>query len=141
MLTLNVVVTLLSIHLIFSVQFTVEVLQPFPRDVIDFMLETTTTRGNEAIGVFLLGTPVDRNNVAAPGDNEGLFEQLVMTSSTNSDSVETNPSDSNRKASDQNDCERNVVYHKFNLNDDKVIFNWTTSDAALTAESNFINFR
>lgn len=106
------------------------------------MLETTTTRGSEAIGVFLLGTPVDRNNVETPGDNEGLFEQLVMTStasmSMNSDSVETNPSN---RISDQIDCERNVVYHKFNLNDDKVIFNWTTGDAALTAESNFINFR
>lgn len=133
-------VTLLSIHLIFSVQFTVEVLQPFPRDVIDFMLETTTTKGNEAIGVFLLETPVDRNKAETPGDNEGLFEQLVMTSTANSDSVETNPSDSNR-ISDQNDCERNVVYHKFNLNDDKVIFNWTSGDVALTAESNFINFR
>lgn len=109
------------------------------------MLETTTTEeSNEAIGVFLVETPVDRNNDGeTPGDNEGLFEQLVMTSSTmsmNSDSVETNPSDSN-SISDQNDCERNVVYHKFNLNDDKVIFNWTTDDAALTAESNFINFR
>lgn len=134
------IVTLLSIHLIFSIQFTVEVFQPFPRDVIDFMLETTSTKGSEAIGMFLLETPVDRNKVESPSDNEDLLEQLVMTSTSNSDSVETNPSDSNR-ISDQNDCERNVVYHKFNLNDDKVIFNWTTGDVALTAESNFINFR
>lgn len=129
----------------FSVQFSVEVLQPFPRDVIDFILETTATPGNEAIGLFLLETPVDRNKAETPGENEGSFEQqLVMTSSTtmsmNSDSVETNRRDSNI-VSDQNDCERNVVYYKFNSNDDKVIFNWTTGDAALTAESNFINFR
>lgn len=106
------------------------------------MLETTTTKGNDAIGVFLAGTPVDRNNIQTLSDYEGLFEQLVMTPtasmSMNSDSVETNPSN---RISDQNDCERNVVYHKFNISDDKVIFNWTTGDAALTAESNFINFQ
>lgn len=105
------------------------------------MLETTSS-GSEAIGLFLHETPVDPK---APGDNEKLFEnqQLVMTSSTtmNSDSVDTNRRDSN-SISDQNDCERNVVYHKFNSNDDKVIFNWTTGDvSALTAEKNFINFR
>ena len=109
------------------------------------MLETTTTKESEAIGVFLPETPVERTKMETPGDNEGPLErqQLVMTSSAtsvNSDSVGINRRDSN-SISDQNDCERNVVYHKFSLDDDKVIFNWTTGDAALAAESNFINFR
>jgi hypothetical protein len=119
-----------------SIQFTVEVLQPLPRDVIDFMLETTTTSGeNVALGAFLFETPV----AEPPDDGEGLFkqqqQQLVMTSTTvsmESDSVES---------SDQNDCERNVVYHKFTSEDDKVIFNWTTGGEALMSESNFVNFR
>ena len=97
------------------------------------MLETTSSAGNVAVGMFLLKTPVDQNNKASPGDNGEPQQQLVMTSSTmDSD---------NRKQSDQNDCERNVVYHKFNLNDEKVIFNWTTGDTTLTTGSNFINFR
>lgn len=100
------------------------------------MLETTTTSGENvaAVGTFLSETPV-----AEPlGGDEGLFEQqqqLVMTSTTvsmESDSVES---------SDQNDCERNVVFHKFTSEDDKVIFNWTTSGEALTSERNFVNFR
>lgn len=93
------------------------------------MLETTSSAGNVAVGMFLLKTPVDQNNKASPGDNNGEpQQQLVMTSSTmDSDS--------------QKDCERNVVYHKFNLNDEKVIFNWTTGDTMLTTGSNFINFR
>lgn len=103
-----------------------EVLQPLPRDVIDFMVETTTSSGeNVAIGMFLLETPVDRNNNETPGG-----DPLQLHLDSNSDSVEHNF-----------DCERNVVYHKFNSNDDKVIFNWTTGDAALTTESNSINFR
>lgn len=98
------------------------------------MLETTSSEWNVAIGKFLPETPVDqRNNKQS---SEGLLseEQLVVTSST-SDS-------DNVQYSEQNDCERNIVYHKFDLNDDRVSFNWTTSDlTALTTESNSINFR
>lgn len=102
-----------------AVQFTVEVLPPLPRDVIDFMLETTSSAGSVAVGMFLLETPpVDHNNDGEP--------QLVVTSST---------------IDSENDCERNVVYHKFSLNDEKVIFNWTTGDTTLTTGSNLINFR
>lgn len=90
------------------------------------MLETTSSAGNVALGMFLLETPVDQNNKASPGDNVEPQQQLVMTSST---------------MDSDNDCERNVVYHKFNLNDEKVIFNWTTDDTTLTTGSNFINFR
>lgn len=92
-----------------------------------------------AVGTFLFETPV----AETPGDDEGLFkqqqQQLVMTSTTVS--MESDSVESSQQYSDQNDCERNVVYHKFTSEDDKVIFNWTTSGETSTSESDFVNFR
>jgi hypothetical protein len=111
----------------------VEVLQPQPHDIIDFMLETTTS-GSEAIGVFP-ETPVAYGSRA-----DGAVEQLV-TSDRDGVDANRNSNKIEQSANDQNDCERNVVYRKFSVSDDKVTLNWTTGDVALPSENNFVNFR
>ncbi|KAG5683953.1 hypothetical protein PVAND_013208 [Polypedilum vanderplanki] len=115
----------------------IEVFQPQPHDIIDFMLETTTS-GNEAIGLFP-ETPVDHRNHNNNNEN-GAVEQLVTS---DSDRLDANRFSNKieKSVNDQNDCERNVVYRKFSISEDRVTLNWTTGDVLLASENNFVNFR
>lgn len=113
------------------------------------MLETTTN-GNEEIGIFP-AAPVDQSKNNNNGDDDDDDDNVMKTPETvkqlvisDGDRVAANRYSNNIKQSvseQQNDCERNVVYRKFSISDEKVSFNWTTGDVALPKDSNFVNFR
>ncbi|KAL7030062.1 hypothetical protein ACKWTF_006501 [Chironomus riparius] len=127
--------------LLAGIIYKVEVPQPQPRDIIDFILESTTENGN-VIGIFP-ETPVDyhRNGYANEVVRNGI--QQIVTSDSDNKKLDANRNSNNKKQSviEQNDCERNVLYHKFSLSDEKVTLNWTTGDVKLSNESNLVNFR
>lgn len=83
-------------------------------------------------------TPVEYINDVV----ENGVKQIVTS---DSDKLDANRNSNNKKQNviDQSDCERNIVYRKFSINDEKVTLNWTTGDIKLPSnESNFIiNFR
>lgn len=91
---------------------------------------------------FFPETPVDyhRNDYANEVVRNGV--QQIVTSDSDK-KLDANRNSNNKKQSviEQNDCERNVVYHKFSISDDKVTLNWTTGDVKLSNESNLVNFR
>lgn len=117
--------------------FTVEVLQPQPRDFIDFMLESTAPNGSE-LGIFP-DTPVDysRNSDV----NDVAVEQIVTSDSDKKDANRNSNKNVKQGIFEQSDCERNVVYRKLSISDEKMTLNWTMGDVKLTNESNLVNFR
>ncbi|CAG9803013.1 unnamed protein product [Chironomus riparius] len=127
--------------LLAGIIYKVEVPQPQPRDIIDFILESTTENGN-VIGIFP-ETPVDyhRNGYANEVVRNGI--QQIVTSDSDNKKLDANRNSNNKKQSviEHNDCERNVLYHKFSLSDEKVTLNWTTGDVKLSNESILVNFR
>jgi hypothetical protein len=110
----------------FLLLFAVQVLQPIARDIIDFMLEATTSE-NVAIGMFQ-SAPVER--------------EFVTDAMTDADRVEMNRNSNNieQHVSESNDCERHVVYHKFSISDERerVSFKWRFDD---DPAAKFVNFR
>jgi hypothetical protein len=97
------------------------------------MLETTTS-GNEALGLFP-ETPVDRQS-----HSDGAVRRIVTSDNGRID-ANRHSNKIEQSVNEQNDCERNVVYRKFSVSDDRVTLNWTTGDVVLSNESNFVNFR
>lgn len=91
---------------------------------------------------FFPETPVDyhRNGYANEVVRNGV--QQIVTSDSDK-KLDANRNSNNKKQSviEQNDCERNIVYHKFSVSDEKVTLNWTTGDVKLSNESNLVNFR
>jgi hypothetical protein len=112
----------------------VEVFKSKLLDAVDFVVQTTANK-YEDIGEFML--PADQRSEVRK--SQGLSES------------ETNGSNKFFESTVRtNDCEKNVVYHKFNASgeeesDEKVSWNWTIKNIhekfTRKGEKNFITFR
>lgn len=100
------------------------------------MLESTTQYGKE-LGIFP-ETPVDNRRT---GD---VVEPIVTSDSGRYNANRNSNTNSNvfkQGIMEQSDCERNIVYRKFSISDEKIKLNWTSGDVELSSGRSFVNFR
>lgn len=122
-----------SLHTLklFCLNFSPVEVKDVPSEVIDFMIETTTTR-DKHVGRFLQ----DFNS-------REFEEEFQKDTNKFPDKISINKLDGNSKT---NSCRRNVVYYKLDAgrSETKSTWNWTiekSDENFSTSDNNSINFR
>lgn len=133
--------------------FAVEIFQPTPHEIIDFLIETTIQQ--KPFGEFLEQNFKQTDEMNDSAEMFGWEKQLWNIDKTKFFDKSTNDwnrkSNNNNKNSDtqssiknskynnnnndftkRNECERHLMFHKFHKNSDendgKIILNWTISN-------------
>lgn len=133
----------------------VEIFQPTPHEIIDFLIETTIQQ--KPFGEFLEQESKQTDEMNDSAEMFGWEKQLwniektkFFDKSTNDWNRNSNTNNNNNKNSDtqssiksnrnnndkdftkRNECERHLMFHKFTKisdeNDGKIVLNWTVSN-------------